>query len=183
MRITTIYEGTSEIMEWTIARERWQLHLKSRGAYYNDWADRLERSIGPPRAGKRRRRDRSSPAPALAVILERCRLDRLTRSQHVLFRLGELIACAETAAVFAERVVQRPTEAILDTPTPGHEPHLCARPRSRSPATACTGLSAPGRAIRLAASLNLPAIYQPKAGLLADMDFVAGKLNEAFPAA
>ena len=42
VRITTIYEGTSEIMEWTIARDRWQLHLKSRGAYYNDWADRLD---------------------------------------------------------------------------------------------------------------------------------------------
>ncbi|MGL4649779.1 MAG: acyl-CoA dehydrogenase family protein, partial [Caldilineaceae bacterium] len=34
VRITTIYEGTSEIMEWTIARDRWQLHLKSRGAFY-----------------------------------------------------------------------------------------------------------------------------------------------------
>ncbi len=29
VRITTIYEGTSEIMEWTIARDRWQEHLKS----------------------------------------------------------------------------------------------------------------------------------------------------------
>ena len=42
MCITTIYEGVGD-HGWTIARERWQLHLKSRGAYYNDWADRLER--------------------------------------------------------------------------------------------------------------------------------------------
>ena len=42
VRITTIYEGTSEILEWTIARDRWQQHLKSRGAYFNDWADRLD---------------------------------------------------------------------------------------------------------------------------------------------
>src|SRR4030042_390988 len=42
VRITTIYEGTSEIMEWTIARDRWQLHLKSRGQYYLDWAGRAE---------------------------------------------------------------------------------------------------------------------------------------------
>ena len=42
VRITTIYEGTSEIMEWTIARDRWQLHLKSRGQYYLDWAARAE---------------------------------------------------------------------------------------------------------------------------------------------
>ena len=32
-------------------------------------------------------------------LLERCRLDRLTRNQHLLFRLGELIAYAETAAI------------------------------------------------------------------------------------
>ncbi len=31
VRITTIYEGTSEIMEMTIARDRWQQHLKTRG--------------------------------------------------------------------------------------------------------------------------------------------------------
>ena len=32
VRITTIYEGTSEIMEMTIARDRWQQHLKTRRA-------------------------------------------------------------------------------------------------------------------------------------------------------
>ena len=42
VRITTIYEGTSEIMEWTIARDRWQEHLKTRGEYYLEWASRLE---------------------------------------------------------------------------------------------------------------------------------------------
>ena len=47
VRITTIYEGTSEIMERTIARDRWQLHLKTRGQHYLDWAARLE---APPRA-------------------------------------------------------------------------------------------------------------------------------------
>ena len=34
----------------------------------------------------------------------------------------------------------------------------------------------------LAGSLNLPAIYQAQAGLIDDMDFVAKKLAEAFPA-
>ena len=34
VRITTIYEGTSEIMEMTIARDRWQTHLKSLGRHY-----------------------------------------------------------------------------------------------------------------------------------------------------
>src|SRR6202008_3495737 len=42
VRITTIYEGTSEIMEMTIARDRWQLHLKTRGQHYHDQAKKLE---------------------------------------------------------------------------------------------------------------------------------------------
>ncbi len=42
VRITTIYEGTSEILEMTIARDRWQQHLKTSGAYYRDAARGLD---------------------------------------------------------------------------------------------------------------------------------------------
>ena len=42
VRITTIYEGTSEIMEMTISRDRWQLHLKTRGEYYHEQARLME---------------------------------------------------------------------------------------------------------------------------------------------
>src|SRR6266568_4469781 len=42
VRITTIYEGTSEIMEMTISRDRWQLHLKTRGGHYHERARELE---------------------------------------------------------------------------------------------------------------------------------------------
>jgi alkylation response protein AidB-like acyl-CoA dehydrogenase len=127
VRITTIYEGTSEIMEWTIARDRWQQHLKTRGAYYLDWAARLDQL--------HRQQPENGAAPAaaamraLAGLLERCRLDRLTRHQHILFRLGELIAYAEGAAVFAERVCDKATTAIpLDVPA-----LMRGRQRSRWP--------------------------------------------------
>ena len=42
VRITTIYEGTSEIMEWTIARDRWRDHLQTRGQYYAQVAPGLD---------------------------------------------------------------------------------------------------------------------------------------------
>ncbi len=105
VRITTIYEGTSEIMEWTIARDRWQQHLKTKGSFYADWAARLggTEATGKPNSAAALR--------SLGVLFERCRLDRLTRNQHVLFRLGELTAFAETAAVFAERAAATPSEA------------------------------------------------------------------------
>lgn len=181
VRITTIYEGTSEIMEWTIARDRWQEHLKSRGAYYNDWAARLdavqqqspENGAGYAAMAMR----------ALAVILERCRVDRLTRNQHVLFRLGELIAYAETAAIFSERVQSHPTEAIkLDVPTRQAMARIHGRDAALKVATdglrwaIGVGQSDPN----LADSLNLPGIYQAQNGLIDDMNFVRDQLNKAF---
>ena len=42
VRITTIYEGTSEIMEMTISRDRWQSHLKTRGQHYHERAREFE---------------------------------------------------------------------------------------------------------------------------------------------
>ncbi|MFZ1401989.1 MAG: acyl-CoA dehydrogenase family protein [Anaerolineae bacterium] len=184
VKITTIYEGTSEIMEWTIARDRWQLHLKTRGAYYNDWAarlDKIQRTEPNNGAGTA-----ALALRALAVVLERCRVDRLTRNQHILFRLGELIAYAETAAIFAERVQSHPTTAIpLDVTTRQAMARIHARDAALKVAddglrwTIGAGQTDPN----LAGSLNLPGIYQAQAGLIEDMDFVSKKLNEAFPAA
>src|SRR3954464_1450935 len=42
VRITRIYEGTSEIMEMTISRGRWQEHLKTGGDHYHARARELE---------------------------------------------------------------------------------------------------------------------------------------------
>jgi alkylation response protein AidB-like acyl-CoA dehydrogenase len=183
VRITTIYEGTSEIMEWTIARDRWQFHLKTRGAFYNEWAARLEElHKAEPNNGAGAA---ALAMRALAVVLERCRIDRLTRNQHVLFRLGELIAYAEGAAVFAERVAQKPTIAInLDVPTRQAMARVFAREAAFKVATDGLrwAIGAGQTDPNLAASLNLPAIYQAQAGLIEDMDFVTSKLVEAFPA-
>jgi alkylation response protein AidB-like acyl-CoA dehydrogenase len=181
VRITTIYEGTSEIMEWTIARDRWREHLVSRGDYYNAWAVRMEE--------KQRQEPKNGAGTAalalraLAVILERCRQDRLTRSQHVLFRLGELIAYAETAALFSERVVSQPTKAIpLNVETRQALARIHARDAALKVAieglrwTVGAGQSDPD----LAGKLNLQAIYQAQDGLLEDMDFARDRLNDAF---
>lgn len=178
VRITTIYEGTSEIMEWTIARDRWQLHLKTRGNYYNEWAGRLDTlHRAQPDNGAN---IAALALRALAILLERCRLDRLTRNQHILFRLGELIAQAEAAAIFAERVADKPTEAIaLDIPTRQALSRIYARQAALN--VAADGLQwaigAGQSDPNLAASLNLPAVYQAQAGLIADMDFAITKLN------
>ena len=182
VRITTIYEGTSEILEWTVARDRWQLHLKTRGAHYLDWARRLE-------ALHQREPHNGAHAAALGLtalgkLLEQCRLDRLTRNQHVLFRLGELIAHAETAAVFAERVLSHPTRAMpFDAPTTQALARIFARETAVK--VACEGLQWASAANQtnpeLANALGLSEIFAAQAGSIDDMTLCAERLAAAFP--
>jgi alkylation response protein AidB-like acyl-CoA dehydrogenase len=182
VRITTIYEGTSEIMEWTIARDRWQLHLKSRGGYYQEWAARAdERHAESPDTGSGLA---AMALRSLAALLERARLDRLTRNQHVLFRLGELVAYAETAAVFADRSARAPSNvwrlepATLQTMARVHAREAALKVAVEGLRWANgAGQTDPG----LAAALNLDAAMAAQAGLVEDMDRIAGDLVRAFP--
>ncbi len=110
VRITTIYEGTSEIMEMTIGRDRWQQHLKTSGRHYHEQAEELEAlhrtdaAVGADVAALAHH--------ALAEVMESCRVARLTRNQHVLLRLGELVAWTECAAALARRAARAAAGAL-----------------------------------------------------------------------
>jgi len=191
VRITTIYEGTSEIMEMTISRDRWQLHLKTRGQYYHDQARKFE-------ALHERHADVGAGVVALtlhalAEVMEKARAGRLTRYQHILLRLGELIAYAECAGSFSRRAAlmaegklnekanlrfSAPAlaalsrvfarEAALKVADGGMRWITGAEPES--PAIDAAGLNA------LEAKMGLSAIHRAQAGLIADMDFIADVL-------
>ncbi|MGZ4511171.1 MAG: acyl-CoA dehydrogenase family protein [Mycobacterium sp.] len=176
VRITTIYEGTSEIMEMTIARGRWQKHLKTSGAYYRDAArslDGVSDECGGPTA--------ALALECLAAVLEACRVGRLTRSQHVLLRLGELISYAECAGALARRAVVAADGALpakSDTRFDGAALAAVSRVFAREAAlkVAEEGLrwvAGAGTGAELAAALPLDRVRAAQAGLLADMDRVA----------
>ena len=184
VRITTIYEGTSEILEMTIARDRWQAHLKSRGAHYLDAARGLhELHQAHPEVGA----DVAALAhECLAAVLEACKAGRLTRNQHVLFRLGELIAWTETSGATARRAAaaaagsaHEKTDRRFDAPALAAISRVFAREAAQQ--VAADGLrwvagSAEGTAAQAAAltsQLPLDAVYAAQAGLLADMNAVA----------
>ena len=121
---------------------------------------------------------------SLAALLERARLDKLTRSQHVLFRLGELIAYAETAANFAERAACAPSNAsALEPQTLQAMARIHARDAVLKVATeglrwgVGAGQTDPG----LAGALNLEAALAAQAGLLEDMDAVAARPRPRVP--
>jgi alkylation response protein AidB-like acyl-CoA dehydrogenase len=183
-RITTIYEGTSEIMEMTICRDRWQMHLKTHGTYYHDQARKLEQLHGgQPKVGA----DVAALcAHALAELLETARLQRLTRHQHVLFRLGELIAYAEAsgtlarrAAAAAEGKLNPKAQTRFDAGALAAMSRVFAREAAAKVVSEglrwVGGASSSGTG-ELEKKLGTSAIYRAQAGLLQDMDYVADVL-------
>ncbi|MGZ4601965.1 MAG: acyl-CoA dehydrogenase family protein [Kineosporiaceae bacterium] len=187
VRITTIYEGTSEIMEMTIARDRWQQHLKTRGRYYLDLAEQVGAlHASHPTLGA----DVSALAlRCLAGVLEACRVGRLTRNQHVLLRLGELIAYAESSAALVRRAVaaadgRSPAKADRTFDASGLA--VISRVFARDAALKVaeegvrwvSGAAEPGAAGELLAGLPLDDVRAAQAGLLADMDAVADILYD-----
>jgi alkylation response protein AidB-like acyl-CoA dehydrogenase len=180
VRITTIYEGTSEIMEMTIARDRWQSHLKTRGDHYHERARELEAlAAGHPGVGAGAA---ALALHALAEVLERARIGRLTRGQHVLLRLGEQIAHSEGAASLARRAAaaaEGRLPAKASTRFDARALAALSRVYAREAAmrTAVEGIrlvAGAGAATEgLATALRLPAIHAAQAGLAADMDLVA----------
>jgi acyl-CoA dehydrogenase len=125
----------------------------------------------------------------LAEVMEKARVARLTRFQHILLRLGEWIAYAECAGSLCRR-------ASLMA-----ENKLSEKANRRFDATALAALSrafAREAALKVGeealrwvigaggvteaevpafeASLGLPAIHRAQAGLISDFDFIADVL-------
>ncbi|MGH3330899.1 MAG: acyl-CoA dehydrogenase family protein [Nocardioidaceae bacterium] len=187
VRITTIYEGTSEILEMTIARDRWQQHLKSRGAHYLDVAGGLRSLHGShPTVGG----DVAAlAAECLAAVVEACRVGRLTRNQHVLLRLGELIAYVESAAALVGRAVAAADGELPDKADRRFDAvglAAVSRVYAREAALKVAeegvrwvaGAADPGAADQLVASLPLDQVRTAQAGLLLDMNAVADALYD-----
>ena len=187
VRITTIYEGTSEIMEMTIARDRWQLHLKTRGQYYHDQAKTFEELHGRhPDVGA----DNAALAlHALADVMEKTRVARLTRYQHILLRLGELIAYAECAgslsrraALMADNKLNEKTSRRFDATALAAISRVFGRGAALKVADdglrwliGAGGLSA-SEISTFATAISLSAIHRAQAGLITDLDFIADVL-------
>jgi alkylation response protein AidB-like acyl-CoA dehydrogenase len=184
VRITTIYEGTSEIMEMTISRDRWQLHLKTRGLYYHDEAKKFEQMhLAHPTVGAN---IVAMALHALAEVMEKARTERLTRHQHILLRLGELIAYAECAGSLARRAtllaegkLNEKASLRFDATALAAISRVFAREAALKVAHEgfrwiCASGGLPESEIsQFEAKLGMPAIHRAQADLISDMDYVA----------
>jgi alkylation response protein AidB-like acyl-CoA dehydrogenase len=103
VKITCIYEGTSEIQQSIISTFRWKKTRKTKGAYYDGLAeemDTLESNCSD--AGCRYI---GLAARALNKTITMVDAHRLTRQQYIMFALADMMMHVEVAASFARRAV------------------------------------------------------------------------------
>jgi alkylation response protein AidB-like acyl-CoA dehydrogenase len=98
VRITTIYEGTSEIQQNIIGTHRWRMMVKTKGGFYREMADSL-RELGTGEAA-------ALAAEALADTILVCHSRRLPREQIVLMELARLATEVETAVALARKAAK-----------------------------------------------------------------------------
>ncbi|MEW5950561.1 MAG: acyl-CoA dehydrogenase family protein [Elusimicrobiota bacterium] len=184
IKITCIYEGTSEVMEMTIYRGRWQEHLKTRGEFYSAMAKEMESLHAlNPNVGA----DACALSlKALGTVLEECRINKLTRHQYVTFKLGSLIAASEIAWSFCKTAAADKYSETVKFDKKTYETMARVNAKNTALRTAMEGsalvLSAVDDPAGFAEKINLKEIEKKQKGLLADMDFIASSLKSSFKA-
>jgi alkylation response protein AidB-like acyl-CoA dehydrogenase len=183
VKITCIYEGTSEILELTTFRQRWQDNINAEGRYYDKIAEELDAlhakssDVGAAAAAGGLR--------ALSSVLKACYDEKLTHNQIAHMKLGELMTYAETAAAFCRAASQETlSEAVVfDRETWRAMSRIHARYAASWIASEglnlVAGCSETGVA-GLVDAIGVKAVAASQKGNVADMDLVARSLTETF---
>ncbi len=104
VKITTIYEGTSEIQQLIISTFRWREAVRSKGLFYQSLAEQMD-AVHQTR-GDLKADVFASLARLLGRIFDEVHLAKLTRQQHIMFRLASLTTAVETGAALCRKVAQ-----------------------------------------------------------------------------
>lgn len=185
VKITCIYEGTSEILELTTFRQRWQDNINADGRLYDKLAEELDalHAKGPDvGAGAA-----AVAARALSHVLKACYDQKLTHNQYAHTKLGELMCYAETAAAFCRAAAKDTlSEAVVfDQETwramsRVHAAHAASWIASEG--LAYVAGSADLDPVGLVDGIDMKAVARAQKGSIADMDLIAKKLPEVYKA-
>lgn len=176
VRITTIYEGTSEIQQNIISTFRWKKTRKTKGAFYETMARGLDERHGDcDRAGCR---IIAACARVLNKTIDFAHANRLTRHQQVMFALADMMTHVEVADSLARRAVDKADETTLATARVFSND--CARrvaEKARLIGIGSTAVDADA-ADQFLQSLDLPFLEGSYCGLIDDMDQLADRIFE-----
>ncbi len=176
VKITCIYEGTSEIQQNIIATFRWKKTRKTKGGYYEAMAQGLDGMDATcDQAGCRAL---AACARALNHTIDFAHINRLTRHQQVMFALADMIAQVEVGDAMARLAVKQADDISLATAR--IFANACARlvtANTRTISMGCNVVDA-DQARQFLQSLELPAMEDSYRGLIDDMDRIADRIFE-----
>ena len=112
VRITMIYEGTSEIQQNIIYLYRWRTTVKSKGEFYQKMAQEM-RTI----AEQSNLESAKIVAQALELLNDLIMFahnQKLTRQQHIQFLLSDVITWSEVAAALVRKTAEHLRDALPD---------------------------------------------------------------------
>jgi alkylation response protein AidB-like acyl-CoA dehydrogenase len=101
VKITCIYEGTSEIQQRLISMFRLQKTVRSKGEYYRSMAGQLEKLAGDTGA-----KDLAAAIRVMNDIILGSRNSKLTKSQYVTFLMADMMTWAEVADALCTKAAQ-----------------------------------------------------------------------------
>lgn len=99
VRITTIYEGTSEIQQMIIGTYRWRTTVRSKGQFYDALAADLDAHHA--RAEDVAADHMAGATRALNILIQEMHKARLMKNQHVMFTLADIITLVEVGAALS----------------------------------------------------------------------------------
>ncbi|HXK61106.1 MAG TPA: acyl-CoA dehydrogenase family protein, partial [Acidobacteriota bacterium] len=174
VKITTIYEGTSEILQNVISMMRMREAVRTKGRYYLDMADGL--AALPADTGA------SAVAATLRVladVIQEARDLKLTKSQHVMFLLSDIMTWGEVAEALCHKAAECQDGKKWSPEFTKAVARVFARETvelaSQNASQILLGGDSPAPNAE-AILAQLPKGYQ--AGLLKDMDLIAAELTQ-----
>jgi len=176
VKITCIYEGTSEIQQNIVSTFRWKKTRKTKGAFYEEVAKGLDGLHGDcDRAGCR---TFAACARALNRTIDFAHENRLTRHQQVMFALADMMTHVEVGESMARLAVNEADEINLAAARVFA--NTCARLVAEKTRLIVMGsdVVAAETADQFLASLDLSALEVSYRGLIDDMDRIADRIFE-----
>jgi len=108
VRITTIYEGTSEIQQSIIGLFRWKQTVRSKGGFYTELAESLDQVHGEnEQVGAQ---IAAEAVRALNDTVLHLHEARLTRRQIVMFNMADMMTICEVAAALSKKAARLASE-------------------------------------------------------------------------
>jgi len=104
VRITSIYEGTSEIQQSIIAMFRWKETVRSKGGFYEELAGAMDKVAAD--AGRVGAAMVAAAMRGLNDTVQYMHAAKLTRRQIVMFTLADMMTVCEVAAALVEKAAR-----------------------------------------------------------------------------